>query len=246
MTATESPAADGPAIDSGTILAFWENQGRKLGSVPLEGIANLEERPELLEQKIRLEQECLLPLLPLGPETALLDLGAGVGQWTARFAPRVRRVVAVEYAEAMAAIGRAEMARRGLANVEFVTAPAQDFATAERFDIIFISGLLLYLNDAEARQLTGRLAQWLRPDGRVLVRDAASVLPARHVIVDRYSERLRCNYSALYRTTAEIGALFAAAGFACERQGQVFPEGHPLNKFPETRLKYFLFRPVRA
>ncbi len=77
----------------------------------------------------------------------------------------------------------------------------------------------------------------------MLVRDAVSVLPGRHVLLNRYSDSLHANYSALYRTAGEIQALFAAAGFTCHESGQIFPEGSALNKFPETRLKYFLFRP---
>jgi SAM-dependent methyltransferase len=232
-----------PAIDDGQVRHFWESQGRKLGSVPLESIANLEERKELLEEKMELEQKCILPLLAARPDFSVLDLGAGVGQWTVRLAPRVRRVVAVEYTDSIAAIGREEARRQGLANVEFVTAAAENFETAESFDVIFISGLLLYLNDAAARKLLARLAGWLKSDGRVVVRDAVSVLPGRHVLVNRYSALLRAHYSALYRTGAEIQGLFAAAGLRCEQSGQVFPEGSALNKFPETRLKYFLFRP---
>jgi cyclopropane fatty-acyl-phospholipid synthase-like methyltransferase len=242
MIATQSQPRAEAEIDPGQVRAFWESQAGKLGSVPLDSMANLEERPGLLEQKIRREQECLVPLLRLERDASLLDLGAGAGQWTFRFAARVRRVVAVEYTEAMAAIGRAETARRGLGNVQFITAAAQDFESSERFDAIFISGLLLYLNDADVRKLTARLPRWIKPGGRVLVRDAASVLPSRHLIANRYSELLRARYSAIYRTTSEIRAAFAPAGFGCENEGQIFPEGSPLNKFPETRLRYFLFR----
>src|SRR5262245_14467274 len=125
-------------IDAGNVRRFWEAQGNKLGKVPLESIANLEEDPGLLELKLKLEQERLLPLLSLDPDTSLLDLGAGVGQWTIRFAPLVRRVVAIEYSAPLAEIGRNEAARRGAHNVEFVVSPAEAFETDERFDVVFV------------------------------------------------------------------------------------------------------------
>lgn len=233
-----------PVIDGAKVRAFWESQGRKLGSVALESIANLEERPDLLAEKLRLEQSCILPHLPLSRDASVLDLGAGVGQWSFRFAPSVRRVVAVEYAESMAAIGRAEAKRLGHENVEFVVSSAEDFVPGEHFDLIFISGLLLYLNDQAVRRVLTTARAALATRGVVFVRDAISVLERRHVIAGRYSEALRADYSAIYRTAGEMRALFDAAGLAVERDQQVFPEGSRLNKFPETRLHTFKLRPT--
>jgi ubiquinone/menaquinone biosynthesis C-methylase UbiE len=150
-------------IDAGNVKRFWEARGNKLGEVPFESIANLEEDPKLLELKMKLEQERVLPLLPLRPEATLLDLGAGVGQWTFRFAPLVRRVVAVEYSASLAEIGRKEAARRGTHNVDFVVSPAEAFETEERFDIVFVSGLFVYLTDPQCERLMKALPQSIGP-----------------------------------------------------------------------------------
>jgi ubiquinone/menaquinone biosynthesis C-methylase UbiE len=242
MSATSTPIA--PEIDPSKVKDFWERRGEKLGSVPFESIANLEEKPDLLELKTRLEQECILPLLPLDQGATVLDLGAGVGQWTFRIAPRVRRIVAVEYAKALVAIGRTEAQKREARNVEFVVSPAESFRTNEQFDAVFISGLFVYLTDEQAAGLMANLLRLVRPGGRLILRDGTSILRQRHQITDRFSEILKAHYSAIYRTAEEYRALFTAAGFALEREGQVFPEGCELNKFRETRLCYYVFRPV--
>jgi len=231
-------------IDPSKVKEFWERRGEKLGSVPFESIANLEEKPALLELKTRLEQECILPLMPLRPDATVLDLGAGVGQWTFRFAPHVRRVVAVEYAEALADIGQAEAKKRGAQNVEFVVSRAETYQAAEPFDCVFISGLFVYLTDEQAARLMANVRNLVKPGGSLVLRDGTSILKQRHQIVNRFSEILRAHYSAIYRTAAEYHRLFADAGFALERDGQVFPEDCPLNKFQETRLRYYVFRPL--
>lgn len=233
-------------IDAGNVKRFWVARGNKLGAVPFESIANLEEDPRLLELKLKLEQERVLPLLSLGPEVSLLDLGAGVGQWTFRFAPLVRRVVGVEYSAPLAEIGRKEAARRGASNVEFVVSPAESFETKERFDIAFVSGLFVYLTDPQCERLMKTLPRLLAPGGTVLLRDGTSILPGhRHVIDNRFSQLLSAYYSALYRTRDEYLALFAREGFELVQDGQMFEEPSPLNKYPETRLRYYVFREQR-
>ena len=233
-------------IDPIKIKKFWERRAEKLGAVPFESIANLEEKPELLELKTRLEQESIFPLLPLHRDATVLDLGAGVGQWTFRFAPHVKRVVAVEYAAELAAIGRAEAEKREVRNVEFVVSPAETYRSAEPFDCVFISGLFVYLTDEQATRLMANVRGLVKPDGALVLRDGTSILPQRHQIVNRFSEILKTEYSAIYRTAEEYRQLFAAAGFSLAREDQVFPEGCPLNKFRETRLRYYEFRPLES
>lgn len=230
-------------IDSRNVKRFWEARGSKLGEVPFESIANLEEDPRLLELKMQLEQEQVLPLLPLRRDTSLLDLGAGVGQWTFRFAPLVRRVVAVEYSAPLAKIGQNEARRRGVQNVEFVVSPAEAFETQERFDVVFVSGLFLYLDDTQCERLMYRLPQLLDSGGTLLLRDGTSVLAGRrHEIDNRFSQTLNEYYSAIYRTREEYLALFAQVGLELILDGQMFEESSPLNKYPETRLRYYVFR----
>jgi SAM-dependent methyltransferase len=233
-------------IDAGNVKRFWEARGNKLGEVPFESIANLEEDPQLLELKVQLEQERVLPLLPLSPQASLLDLGAGVGQWTFRFAPLVRRVVAVEYSAPLAEIGRKEAVRRQAHNVEFIVSAAEAFESPERFDIVFVSGLFVYLTDAQCERLMSTLPRLLGPSGTLLLRDGTSILPGRrHEIDHRFSQHLKEYYSAVYRTREEYIALFARAGLALVGDGQMFDESSPLNKYPETRLRYYVFRADR-
>lgn len=229
-------------IDPAKVKSFWETRGDKLGKLPFESIANLEEKPELLALKIQLEQEKIMPLLPITKDTTVLDLGAGVGQWTFRFAPLAKHVTAVEYTDSLAEIGRTEAKNRGINNVTFITSPAESYQSAERFDIIFISGLFVYLNPDQAQLLMQHLPTLIKPNGLLLVRDGTSILENAHHINNRFSDILSEQYSAFYRTRDQYASLFADASFSLLQDGQVFDEGCPLNKFPETRLYYYLLQ----
>jgi 2-polyprenyl-3-methyl-5-hydroxy-6-metoxy-1,4-benzoquinol methylase len=229
-------------IDPGRVKDFWEGRGAKIGTMAAASLCNLEQRPEILEDKVRVERECMLSVTPLRPEATLLDLGAGVGQWSLLFAPRVHHVVAVEYVKAFVEAGRAEAARRGISNLHYVNLSVEDFRAEEKFDVVFISGLLVYLTDPQAASLVAKLRSMLKDQGVVVLREPTSVLPGRFEILDKFSEALQTTYSALYRTADEYRSMMGTARFLSDRDGDVFPDGSSLNKFPETRLRYYVFR----
>lgn len=229
-------------LDPVKVRSFWEGRAATMGRVAFESIANLEQDPDNLKLKIDDETRKVFSWLPELRRWRVLDLGAGVGQWTFRFADRgAAGVVAVEYAHGLAEIGRAEAARRGQDHVTFVESGAEAYRSDEPFDLVFISGLFVYLNDDQADRLLANLPSLVRPGGTLLLRDGTGVA-ARHEIDDKPSAHLGEKYSATYRTREQYLALLQGAGFTCLRDENMFPEGHPLNKYPETRLRVYEFR----
>jgi SAM-dependent methyltransferase len=113
----------------------------------------------------------LLPHLSSG--VTVLDIGCGPGTITADFATLVTpaRVTALEQTEAALGLARAEITRRGLANVEFVTGDvhALDFAD-DSFDVVHAHQVLQHVGDPvtalrEMRRVT-------KPGGVIAVRDS--------------------------------------------------------------------------
>jgi len=228
-------------IDPEKVKRFWEGRAATLGKVAFESVGNLEQDKDNLRLKIDDETAKVFAWLPEIEGLSILDLGAGVGQWTFRFAERgARRVLAIEYAQGMADIGKAEADRRGFSQVEFQVCSAEDFDTKEAFDLVYISGLFVYLNDDQAEKLLPKLARFVRPGGLLMLRDGTGCA-GRHEINDRFSEHLHEQYSANYRTRDEYVSAIQQQGFELLREENMFPEGHPLNKYPETRLRLFLF-----
>lgn len=229
-------------INPEKVKQFWDSRAQVYTKVALESVANLEQDPDNLQRKIDDETTKLFSWLTDISGKSVLDLGAGVGQWSFRFAERgASKVLAVEYAAGLADIGRAEAVQRNMPQVEFVVSAAEKFNSLQKFDLVFISGLFVYLNDDQAAELLAKLPNFVSDSGLLLLRDGTSV-HGRHEIDDRFSEHLGQNYSATYRTSAEYIQAFSAAGFDCIKDENMFAEGHPLNKYPETRLKLFLFR----
>ena len=229
-------------IDPSKVKRFWEGRAAVVGKVAFESVANLEQDQSNLKLKIDDETKKVFEWLPDVAGMSVLDLGAGVGQWTFRFAERgAGHVLAVEYAQGLAEVGAAEAKRRGADQIQFLVSSAEEFDTLQTFDLVYISGLFVYLNDDQANQLLDRLIRFVRPGGLLMVRDGTGVMK-RYEINDRFSEHLGERYSATYRTRDDYVASITRRGFELVRDENMFAEGHPLNKYSETRLRLFLFR----
>jgi ubiquinone/menaquinone biosynthesis C-methylase UbiE len=229
-------------IDQDKVKAFWDARARTFGSLDFNSIANLEQDPENLALKVRLESEKVFAYLGSIAGKTILDLGAGVGQWAFRFIEQgAKHVTGVEYSSQLAGIGRLEAQRRGATNIEFVVSPAETFFSDKTFDLVFISGLFVYMNDDQAEKLVSGLSRFCRADTTVLLRDGTGV-QKRHDINNRFSEHLRTDYSATYRTAKEYEALFNRHGFRFLKHENMFPEDCVLNKYPETRLRIYDIR----
>jgi len=228
-------------VDSKQVKAFWEARAARSDDMAYESLGNLEESPDRLTLKVKAEREAVFSLFKPKPDDTVLDLGCGVGQWTFQFASLANHITAVDYSEGMLAIAKKEAEARSIKNLTWIHSGAETFRTDATFDWIFISGLFVYLSDEQANMLMLGLTQHTRPGASVIVRDGSGV-GERYQITDRYSEDLKANYSALYRSPSEYTDLFESNGFETIESRDMFPEGSPLNRWPETRLRLFHFR----
>ena len=231
-------------IDSKTVKEFWASQIKKLGKVSLESIANLEENPKLLEIKLQHEREKIFQYVLLDKNTTLLDLGAGVGTWSFLFAEKCKKVVAVDYTEKFVELARQEAQKRNIVNVEFICQPAQQFLSNIMFDVIFISGLFVYLNDEECKQLLSKIPNYSKVGCNLILRDGTGIL-GRYEIHNKYSENLHAYYNAIYRTRETYIQMLKGIGFELVKDENMFEEGSVLNKYPETRLRIYLFKRIK-
>lgn len=229
------------AIDQDSVKRFWDARASTYTDLPFESVVNLEQDPENLKLKIELETAGVRRYLPDLTGLRVLDLGAGVGQWAFRFIEwGASAVVAVEYSEDLVELGRREASHRGLTQVEFVVSPAERYVPSVPFDVVFISGLFVYMNDDQAERLAGLLQAACAPTGSVVLRDGTAVAD-RYELNKAFSTHLSTEYSAVYRTRDEYVRLFDAAGFDVIRDENMFDEGCVLNKYPETRLRIYRF-----
>jgi cyclopropane fatty-acyl-phospholipid synthase-like methyltransferase len=230
----------GVSLDAEEIRKFWEQRARRYQDEELVNASNLESDAELARQKHRQEQAVLMDYVRPQPGQVLLDLGAGHCAWSVTFARIVEAVDAVEYSEGMVELARRHIQAEGAGNVTIHQGPAQEYRPSRTYDTVLLSGLTIYLNDAELSQLLANIRTYLKDGGRVVLRDGTAKEDP-FTINNRYSEELDANYSAHYRTAAQYIDWFAHHGLTIRRHQDMFEAGSPLNKRKETILRIYEF-----
>lgn len=105
----------------------------------------------------------------VGDGMELLDLGCGWGSltfWLAEHYP-ASRILAVSNSAPQRQWIMAEAGRRGIAQIEVVTADVNHFDTTRRFDRVLSIEMFEHMKNYEA--LLGRVRSWLRPGGKLFV-----------------------------------------------------------------------------
>ena len=228
-------------MKSRDIKAFWDKRARQYKKKQSYSLTNLEEDEKLQQLKVQLEREHVFKLLKLDKSMRVLDLGAGVGAWSALLAEKCKKLVAVEYCAEMLEIARSKAQEESLSNIEFIHQDVLEYTTGNAFDTIFSSGLLLYLSDSQMQKLLPNIKKYSKAGTILFLREPTGI-EGRHEIVDEYSQALQTYYNALYRTREEYIALFESIGYSLICDEDMFEQSSPLNKWEETRLRVYSFR----
>ena len=128
---------------------------------------------------------------------AVLDLGSGVGYWAEFFALKFNKVIAVEASTPLYEI----MVQR-CSSYDNCTPIHDDvlfFEPKGRFSLIFLGGLMMYLNEDDVVALLWKLKSLLTPEGVILCREST----LRKGTVTRDGE-----YQAVYRSVLTYLSLF--------------------------------------
>ena len=230
-------------LDREKVLKFWTSRALKEFSGDIKNSANLEDDSDLSKIKVQLENEKVQQyLLKTDLKGHALDLGSGFGYWSRKISRYYETVTGVDFSKEMYDIATDELEEEYRGKVKFVYSTAQHFnETKKKFSFVFISGLLIYLNDKDLKKLIDNIYKYTEEGAYVVLRDGTA-LNEQYEINNKFSENLQAHYSALYRTRQSYFKFFKQGGFTLLKDEDMFDEGHVLNKFLETRLRIYLFK----
>jgi len=222
------------------VKEFWYERAKSTNIPRMESQVNFESNAEMADLRVHAEICIVEKELPINRSDTIVDLGAGNGRFSMLFAPKAKKVIAVEYIDDFAAYISREAERANYKNIEVINTCAEDYCQESVADIIFVSGLLHYLDSEQFKKTVKNIYKTLKHSGRLFLRETVSVLE-NEFIVDKFSEELGTYYYSLYRTNRQLIDAFTSQGFCFLRHAPFFEDGNALNKRVETRLYYFSF-----
>jgi cyclopropane fatty-acyl-phospholipid synthase-like methyltransferase len=238
------------AIDYDATRAFFESRGKREYANVLSATMYQDHNAELVEKRDQAEKAAMADILGLGQVQRILDIGCGTGRWGWYLASNCQGLeyLGLDFSASLIEKAQREIVKRQLAGLHFQVMSATDIQPQALllqapFDLALISGLLIYLNDADCIKVLRDAAQLIVSGGGIYLREPVGV--SERFTLDRfYSEELADEYSAIYRTADELRKLMAQAfeglGIFVEHEGFLFPEG--LEKRAETRQYFFVLR----
>ena len=193
------------SIDNARNKAFWDKAARSAEGGPGAFAGMLMHGNEFAARcRCHGEQEHLLELFTPTPNASVLEIGSGGGRWGLFFADKVRSFVGLDLSAEMVKLADRESKRRGLTNVTFHCSDLPSYETQERFDLVYFSGVLQYMDDETALACIRKASGLLSDDGIILSRDS--------IQTERRVEETG-QYPVIYRLVSEYVALFQQAGY---------------------------------
>jgi ubiquinone/menaquinone biosynthesis C-methylase UbiE len=167
----------------------------------------------VLHNRERLER--LVSAIDPAPDARALEIATGPGHIAMAMAARCREVVGVDITDGILAVAERTRRQRGLANVRFQRADADQLPFADgEFDIVFCRFAFHHMEDPAIA--LREMARVCRVDGRVAVEDlAASEIPERAAFQDQF-ERLRDFSHTSALPVSELARMFGASGLEVE------------------------------
>ncbi|ALM85276.1 class I SAM-dependent methyltransferase [Bordetella sp. N] len=227
------------------VREFFETRGRNISSQnPLTSIMYQDKNPELAVQRDLFEKQRVLPLLQLNKSVHVLDIGCGIGRWAEPLLGKVASYHGVDFSTSLIEAARSRVTD---SSCSFQVLAGQDVALdrlpARRpVDRVIIAGVLIYLNDEDARRTLTAAASCCSTSALIYLREPIG-LENRLTLKDFASEELGATYNSIYRSPAEMDELLAdtlgAAGFKTTTSERLYPVH--LNNRRETEQHIFVF-----
>ena len=113
------------------------------------------------------------------------------------------------------------------------------------FDVVFISGVTLYLDDEYLLTLLNKVKNYLKPNGIFIHRDAYGI-NQKFLLDSKKSKDLKLEYSAVYRTRTEYDNIFVNKNdFEKIYDEDMYPEETKLNVRRETKLRIAIYKNIK-
>lgn len=233
-------------IDYDQTLHFFNNRAERYREEnPYSVTMYQDNNPTLVEERNKAEVDRLLPLLQLDKQSRVLDLACGIGRWSDAITVDIDEYCGIDFSENLIELAQK---RHHEAHRDFYVGSVNEFHDVltrnqkGNFNRILLMGILIYINDNDLYSVMNQLIEVSEGHTVICIREPVGI-DERLTLKEFYSEELKDNYNAIYRTRDELMNVFEetllAAGFRMTQSGFLFSED-ALNNRKETAQYYFV------
>jgi len=187
-----SPGSSDQRIDYTVVRRYFQAAGSDTAATA-SYMAHEQNLPEnSVRYRLRKEIETISDWLEVVPRAGrVLDVGCGAGTWTKIFADRYDSVVGIEQSPSMVVAAQTLLAPYPSAKI--VEGDVREDLPEGPFDLIFLGGLCMYLNDLDVVAILRSLKDRLAPGASIVLRE--STVPQGKITA-------RGDYQAVYRNVS--------------------------------------------
>lgn len=193
---------------------------------------------DAVRYRLRKEIAIISDWLKVVPRSArVLDIGCGAGIWTEVLAKKFDSVLGLEQSSSMVAAARRRLT--SYPHVEIVEGNVQQDLPPGPYDLIFLGGLCMYLNDLDVVALLQSLESRLAEAGSIILRETT---------IARGKAAPKGKYHAVYRSVTLYRDLFREAGFFTPelRPNYAYTRMEVAVELVEARRRFLRFLPAQS
>ncbi len=233
-------------IDYGKSKQFFKNRAGKFREDNPYSVTMYQDNNEaLVRERNRLEIEKLLPLLSLDKNSRVLDIACGIGRWADALPDAIEEYCGIDFSGELIEIANSRNTKE---NFSFLEGAANETETVlkrngkGRYNVVLMMGILIYINDSDMASILEQVIRSCEEHARICIREPIG-MAERLTLKEFFSDELKDNYNAIYRTREELMDFFRETflkeGFCVSEEGFLF-EGDELNNRKETIQYYYI------
>ncbi len=235
-------------IDYSETRQFFKNRAQKFQEDnPYSVTMYQDNNKELVQERNKKEVGRILPMLQLDERSRVLDIACGIGRWADALPGNIAEYCGVDFSSELIKIARERNTRE---KFSFIEGPANEVEQVLRhagkgtYNTILLMGIMIYLNDEDILSVLEQVGNICEEHALICVREPVGI-EERLTLKDFFSDELKDNYNAIYRTRRELGDFYAKTlfkkGFRIAEEGFLFEE-EALNNRKETSQYFYILR----
>ncbi len=179
---------------------FWQTRvqnGYNLKTVLL----NEEVNDDVIKNRNIKESNLVKSFLDPNKKYKILDIGCGIGRWVENLFIYIDQYTGIDYTDGFIKLAKNKYKQT---NLEFIQMSATDINISllrDNYDLSILTGICMYINDKDLPNLFLTINNLT--NDIIYLQESVSLTEGRLTLDNFYSNDLRQNYSAIYRTIPE-------------------------------------------